>query len=141
MIPFDAKNWFWIVAGDEQRAYSSAAQAYVPVADADPDRTRKISSEADMIGVLRAANVPPYHRVSVYRIIRRLEASGFATQALAVIDAPQNAVLKARFYGLAGLVELGMGVPADDPDAVALVRAAGADPAVILAPETSGEDS
>lgn len=88
-----------------------------------------------MIEVLRAANVPPYHRVSVYRIIRRLEEAGLANAALAVIDAPENAVLKARFYGLAGSVESGMGVPADDPDAIALVQAAGGDPAAILAQE------
>jgi hypothetical protein len=75
--------------------------------------------------------VPPYHSVSPYRIVRRLEAAGLAQQALDVIEAPDNAVLKARFYTLAGVG----GIPADDPDAVALVLAAGADPAEILAPE------
>jgi hypothetical protein len=132
---YDPRNWFWIVLGDEQRAFSSAAGAYVAASQADPERTTRIDSEANMIDVLREANVPPYHRVSVYRIIRRLEDAGLAKAALAVIDAPENEVLKARFYGLAGSVDSGMGVPANDPDAVSLVQAAGGDPAVILAPE------
>lgn len=60
--------------------------------------------------------------------MRRLEEAGAAETALQVIDAPENAVLKARFYTLGA-------IPADDPDAVALIAVAGADPAVILAPE------
>lgn len=85
----------------------------------------------ELINVLRQANVPPYHRVSSYRIVRRLEAAGVSEQALAVLDAPQNAVLKARFY----TIDAAGGIPADDPDAIALVQAAGGDPASILAPE------
>lgn len=81
-----------------------------------------------LIGVLRAANVPPYHAVTPYRIVRRLEAAGVAAQAIAVLEAPANAVLRWRFTTLAG-------VPADDPDARALIAAAGADPDEILAPE------
>lgn len=135
MIDFDHKNWFWIAAGDEQRAFSSTLGTYVEASQADPERTTRIDSEESLIEVLRQANVPPYHRVSVYRIIRRLEEAGLASAALVIIDAPENAVLKARFYGLAGSLDSGMGVPADDPDAAALVRAAGCDPAVILAPE------
>lgn len=132
---YNPRGWFWIVAGDESRAFSSAAGSYVDASQADPERTTRIDSEPSMIGVLREANVPPYHRVSVYRIIRRLEEAGLASTALAIIDAPENAVLKARFYGLAGSVESGMGIPADDADAISLVQAAGGDPAVILAPE------
>lgn len=135
MTPYNPQDWYWIVAGDEARAFSSAAGSYVDVAHAVPERTTRIDSEASMIEVLREANVPPYHRVSVYRIIRRLEEAGLASTALAVIDTPDNAVLKARFYGLAGSVESGMGIPADDADAISLVQAAGGDPAVILAPE------
>lgn len=131
MIFYDPKDWYWIVAGDETRAWSSAARGYVDIALADPDRVTRIDSMENLKQVLRASNVPPYHSVSPYRIVRRLEAAGLAQQALGVIEAPENAVLKARFYTLAGVG----GIPADDPDAIALVRAAGADPDVILAPE------
>lgn len=131
--PYTPHNWFWIVNGDEQRAFSSAAGAYVDISEVDPDRTTHIDSEESMIAVLRAANVPPYHAVSPYRIVRRLEAAGLAAPALAVLDAPENAVLKARFYTLAGAG----GIQADDPDAIALVVAAGGDPAEILTPESS----
>lgn len=131
MIAFDPRNWFWIVGDDESRAYSSAAGSYVDIAEVSPERITRIDSTDSLKQVLRAANVPPYHSVSPYRIVRRLEAAGLAQQALGVIEAPDNAVLKARFYTLAGVG----GIPADDPDAIALVQAAGADPAVILAPE------
>ena len=131
MTPYNPFDWFWIVADDETRAWSSASRDYVDVAQADPDRTTRIGSFDSLVQVLRAANVPPYHAVSPYRIVRRLEAAGIAAQALAVIDAPDNAVLKARFYTLTGAG----GISADDPDAIELVLAAGGDPAVILAPE------
>lgn len=130
---FDPMNWFWIVGDDDARAYSSAAGGYIDVAQAPEGRITRIASMDELIEVLRAANVPPYHSVSPYRIVRRLEAAGLSQQALAVLDAPQNAVLKARFYALAGVG----GVPADDPDAIALVVAAGGDPAEILTPESS----
>jgi len=128
---YEPFNWFWIVGDDETRAYSSAAGGYVDVAQAPEDRITRIASMDELIEVLRAANVPPYHSVSPYRIVRRLEAAGLSQRALAVLEAPQNAVLKARFYTLAGVG----GISADDPDAIALVIAAGGDPAEILAPE------
>lgn len=131
MTEYNPFNWFWIVGDDETRAYSSRAQAYVPIDQAPEDRITRIASMDELIEVLRAANVPPYHSVSPYRIVRRLEAAGLSQRALAALEAPQNAVLKARFYTLAGVG----GVPADDPDAIALVLAAGGDPAEILAPE------
>lgn len=124
---YDPKDWFWIIGSDEWTAYSSATQGMVDAATVDPERMTRIDSMESLIGVLRAANVPPYHTVASYRIVRRLEEAGFAEAALQVIDAPENAVLKARFYTLGA-------IPADDTEAIALVEAAGADPAVILAP-------
>ncbi|MCO6414827.1 hypothetical protein JYK14_01355 [Siccirubricoccus sp. KC 17139] len=32
-IPYEPKSWFWVVGGDEEQVYSSAAAAYVPVSD------------------------------------------------------------------------------------------------------------
>ena len=46
--PFD---WFWIVDGDDSRAWSSAAGAYV--ADYDAARVTRIVSEAELNDVLR----------------------------------------------------------------------------------------
>jgi hypothetical protein len=129
-VSYDPKDWHWIIGGDAAQAYSSRAQGYVPI-DQAPEGATRIASMDELIEVLRAANVPPYHSVSPYRIVRRLEAAGLSQQALAVLEAPQNAVLKARFYTLAGVG----GVPADDQDAIAFVVAAGGDPAEILAPE------
>lgn len=125
---YDPKDWFWIIGSDEQTAYSSATQGMVDAATVDPERVTRIDSMESLVDVLRAANVAPYHSVTPYRIVRRLEAAGVAAQAVAVLEAPENAVLKWRFTTLAG-------VPADDPDARALIVAAGADPEVILAPE------
>lgn len=122
-------DWYFVVDG-RAGAYSTKSGQWVETVPAGKGVTSKESEEA-LVATLRAANVPPYHTVSPYRIVRRLEAAGLSGPALAVLDAPENAVLKARFYTLAGAG----GVPADDPDAIALVQAAGADPAVILAPE------
>ncbi len=125
-IPYIPSDWYWIVAGDESKAYSSLQQGFVenyPV-----ERTTRIASMDELIEVLRTANVPPYHSVSSYRIVRRLEAAGLSASALAVLDDPENAVLKARFY------TLGM-IPANDEDAIALVTAAGGNPSEILAPD------
>jgi len=33
MITFNIANWFWIVAGEADRVWSSAARSFVPVAD------------------------------------------------------------------------------------------------------------
>lgn len=43
--------WFWIVGGDETRAWSSAAGAYVQTWDGE--RTTRIDTEQNLTGVLR----------------------------------------------------------------------------------------
>lgn len=58
--PYDPTDWYWIVAGDESRVWSSKASAYVPVSDATfqawldhggiPSR---IASEQELADVLR----------------------------------------------------------------------------------------
>jgi hypothetical protein len=48
---FDAAKWFWIVAGDESRAWSSEACAYVE--NYPMDRITRIVSEAELTAVLR----------------------------------------------------------------------------------------
>lgn len=117
--------WFWIISGDEQRAFSSAVGAYVDASQADPERTTRLDSEDGMIAVLRLNNVPPYHRVAKSTVLSRLGEQG-ATQALSSASPWQmlrwNAPDKPA-------------VNADDPEVIALVKAVGGDPAVVLAPE------
>lgn len=48
---FTPLDWFWIVGGDESRAWSSAAGAYVTEWDAQ--RTTRILNEAELGDVLR----------------------------------------------------------------------------------------
>jgi hypothetical protein len=122
---YDPNNWFWIIDGDEQRGYSSAACSYVPIANVDMTRVARVSRENDMIAVLRSANVPPYHRVSKSTVLARLgdencaKAFGLATVGQQLRwnapDKPQ--------------------VNADDTETIALIRSVGADPKVVLAPE------
>lgn len=49
-------DWFWLVAGDTSRAWSSAAGGYVT--DYDPDRVAKAPSEADLTDTLRRYGLP-----------------------------------------------------------------------------------
>lgn len=52
--PFEPAAWFWHVAdGPSGMAWSSAATAYVDVASADPARSTRIASEAELADVLR----------------------------------------------------------------------------------------
>lgn len=52
MAYFDPLNWFWIVGGDESRAWSSAASAYVQ--QWPPDSLTRIASEDELSDVLAA---------------------------------------------------------------------------------------
>ncbi len=50
MMPFDPKNWFWLVGGDASKAWSSAATAYVSTWD--EDRLSRIANEIELYDVL-----------------------------------------------------------------------------------------
>ncbi|SFV33502.1 hypothetical protein [Hyphomicrobium facile] len=50
MSEFDPRNWFWIVAGDETKAWSSAARAFVTEYPAD--RLSRIANEVELYDVL-----------------------------------------------------------------------------------------
>lgn len=63
---FDPKNWYWIVAGDKSRAFSSASGDYVPVADptftawqSDGSVPTNIDTEANLGAVLAPVLVRP----------------------------------------------------------------------------------
>lgn len=129
MTLFDPRNRFWIVAGDEQRAFSSAAGSYVNAALADPEFTTHIDSEESLVAVLRDLNIPPYHRVAKSTIIYRLtdEQLAAAVEAFAL---PENLRLRERWYAPDQPA-----INADDPESISFVIAIGADPDVVLAPE------
>ncbi len=129
MSEYNPFNWFWIVGDDETRAYSSAAGGYVDVAGADPQRITHIRTEAELVAVLREANVPPYHRVAKSTIIARLTAQQLAAAAQA-FGLPGNLRLRERWYAPDQPA-----INANDPESVAFVTAIGADPSIILAPD------
>ncbi len=66
-MAFNIRNWYWIVAGDESKLYSSATGDYVLPADptyiawrAAPDnRPTRILNEAELGAVLAAARLRP----------------------------------------------------------------------------------
>lgn len=51
MQPYDPYDWFWVVAGDDARAWSSAAASYV--SDYPLDRLTRIDTEQNLSDVLR----------------------------------------------------------------------------------------
>lgn len=129
---YDPRDWYWQIAGRDD-VWSSNRGGFVPADDATyqawlsaGNAATAIGSQDEMIEVMRAANVPPFHKVSTFRIVRRLEEDGridAADQALAT-----NRALFRRFY-TAGTI------PADDVSARAFLGAIGADADSILAPE------
>lgn len=130
---YDPRDWYWIVGGDETRVHASERAAFVPADDAAYAAWRAsgnvptyIASFDELKDVLRSAGVPPYHKVSTYRILRRLEDAGLIDVADAALNA--NRTLFRRFYTVGA-------ISADEPDAREFLKAIGADPDAILAPE------
>jgi hypothetical protein len=66
MKPFDARNWYWIVVGDETRVYSSSSGDYVPISNpayvawlADGTLPTRIANEVELGEVLAPHRVRP----------------------------------------------------------------------------------
>ncbi len=75
-------NWFWIVGGDESRAWSSAIGAYV--AEYPADQVTRIPNETDLTDVLRPYGLaPPAPTIDDYK---------------AAIQAHIDAVARAKDY-------------------------------------------
>ena len=132
---YNPLDWYWDVTG-KTGIYSSARQAYVPKTDdvykawlADGGIATKLNSEDELVGVLQNAKVPPYHKVSPYVIVQRLQVVGLAEQAMTALQ--QDPVSYARFFTSPSRG----GVDAGAADVRAFLAAVGADPDVILAPE------
>jgi hypothetical protein len=124
--PFD---WHWIVGGDEARFWSSAAGAYVDELPAGVGVTR-IALEAELDDVLAAYRLlgPTARRMVRKSVVQaRLIEAGKMNAAYAALTS--NSAHYARWFAPDHPE-----VYADDPDAIALLQAIGADPEAILAP-------
>lgn len=126
-------NWYWIVDGDEAQVYASARGTYVSVVDetfvswiAAGCQPTPIDSHESLVGVLRAANVAPYHLVPKRLIVDRLYAAEKLDAARAALDSA-DLYLRERWNTREMIF-------ADDPSARDLLLAIGADPEAILAP-------
>lgn len=56
MMAYNPHDWYWIVAGDDSKAWSSVSGNYV--ADWPADRTTRIASEQELSDVLSPYNLP-----------------------------------------------------------------------------------
>lgn len=101
-ITYDPRAWFWIVGGDESRAWSSAAGAYVTEWPAD--KTTRILSEQELQEVLTNAGTPKsgpcYVPKSVYmwQAKAALAAISKLDDADTAIDASNNLALILAWY-------------------------------------------
>jgi hypothetical protein len=100
---FDVTDWFWIVAGDESRAWSSAAGAYVT--DYPTDRVTRIYNEQELTDVLAehgrlgpVPRVPPV--VTPYQARVAINAAGLRPAAEAAVAAADQNVKDAWEYGV-----------------------------------------
>jgi hypothetical protein len=101
--------------------------------DADPARTLVVAASSDLAAArLSFFGQEPAARPLIRKstAIRRAHEAGILTNVMSILDMPQNAYAKARWWA-PDWPE----VYCDDPEAVAVVQAAGGDPATILAPE------
>jgi CTP:molybdopterin cytidylyltransferase MocA len=130
MGEYDPFDWYWIVGGDDSRFWSSKAGAWV---DEMPDGAgvTRIASEAELDEVLAAYGLlGPTARRKVRKSVvqARLIAAGKMDAAYAALT--QMPAAFARWFA-PDRPE----VYADDPDALALLAAIGADPEEIMGPE------
>lgn len=130
-MSYDPANWYWQLA--DGSVYSSADQSAIEVDDESFTRWRSAGNEAtkianmnELIEVLHAANVPPFHLVPARLIVDRLLAAG-------KLDAA-NAALNAADLYTQQRWKTRDAIYADDPTANALLISIGAEPEEILAP-------
>ena len=87
---YQPENWFWIVAGDTSRAWSSAAGAYV--SEYPDDQITRIDSEASLNDVLRPHGL----------VLPSPSADDYAAAIQRHVDATAKARGYADGVGLAG---------------------------------------
>lgn len=129
--PYTPQDWFWIVNGDASRFWSSYAGAYLQALPEGAGVT-PIASEEELTEVLAVYGLPG--PVAMRRKVRkslvqaRLIEAGLMNAAYAALIA--NPISFARWFA-PDQPE----VHADDPDALALLAAIGADATPIMATE------
>lgn len=130
MLSYTPHDWHWIVGGDESRFWSSAAGAYVEQLPQGAGCTR-ILSEAELDDVLAAYGLlGPTARRKIRKSVvqaRLIEAGK--------MDAAYEALTKMPSAFARWFASDRPEVFADDPDAIALLQAIGADAKTIMAPE------
>ena len=128
--PFNPLAWHWIVGGDESRAWSSAARAYVDTWPADA--VTRIADEARLDRVLRSYGLPsPIITADDVRAeaSRRMQAAFGArdTQHLEMIIAnASREEIRLQEKRLANLADGGPDLTADELARVAELKAADA---------------
>lgn len=140
MSDYDPAAHYWIVAEDESRLWSSADIGYIPADDEAFSRwaaaggtTTRIASELELDAVLIAAGEgdraphPPSRTVPKSVIVSRLIEAGKIAAAYQALNSKPE-------YWARWVASDRPAINHDDPDALALLKAIGADPAIILAP-------
>lgn len=131
---YNPSIWYWTV-GDQSPAtqvYCGATGTYVPLSDptyiawvAAGGAASPVDTMANLVMVLRDANIPPYHKVRKSTVIARLTDAQLSA-ALGMLTQRQMERWRAPDQPA---------VNADDPDTLAVLKAIGASAAVILAVE------
>lgn len=100
---YDPRDWYWIVAADESRVYSSAQAVFVPANDhdyagwiRDGNKPTRIASFDELKDVLRAADVPPYRMIDGADFIARLTNAEYG----AILAASEQSVQLARWLDI-----------------------------------------
>lgn len=130
MPDYTPHDWYWIVADDESRYWSSASGRYVTELPKGSGVSR-ILSEQELNDVLEPYGLlGPTARRKIKKSVvsARLIEAGKMSAAFQVLNS--NPTYFARWF-----VPDRPYVYADDPDALLLLRAIGADADVIMAPE------
>jgi len=126
-FPYDHRNWHWIVDGNETRFWSSAAGAYVETLSDGAGVTR-IASESELDEVLAAYGLlGPTARRKVRKSLVQARLIAAGRMDAAYIELTANPTFFARWFAPDHPE-----VYADDPDALALLQAIGADPEMIM---------
>lgn len=130
MLRYDARNWHWTIGGDDSQYWSSALGAYVEelpegAGVSDLPTEAELDEVLAVYGLLGPTARPTVRKSIVQQRLIDVDKMGDAYAALT-----SNADFFARWFAPDRPV-----VYCDDPDAIALLTAIGADVETIMAPE------
>lgn len=127
----DPRDWYWYVAGDRERVFSSVRNVFVSLDDAafmgwSAVAGRIVSttpSMDDLVGVLRAHEVAPYRKIRKSTVIARLTDAQLDA-AMEMMSRRQKERWRAPDWPM---------INTDDPELLAVITAVGANPETVLA--------